>query len=109
MDRLGNTAVLSSIAMALASSLYLGLASCGAYLWHQQALYGINVAMYLAALASPGTLLPSRKHKFVFAISLPVVAVVLSAAAAPFYPSHPQSMTEYLATFLSALQFGACS
>ena len=109
MERLGNTAVLSSIAIALASSLYLGLASCGAYLWHQQALYGLNVAMYLAALASPGTLLPSRKHKFVFALSLPVVAVILSAAAAPFYPSQPLSMAEYLATVLSALRFGACS
>ena len=106
--RLGNTAVSACVAIVLFGSLYMGLASCGGRLWHQQTLYGASIALYVAALALPGTFLPSLKYKVLFAIGLPILAVVLTAAVAPFYPSQPKSVSEYWAIFVSALRFSAC-
>ena len=108
VQRLGHAAVLVSVGSIFFSSLYMGLASCGAYAWHQHALFGANIALYIAALTLPSTSLPSLKYKLLFAVGLPVLAFVLAAAATPFYPSQPQSMAEYWATFLNALRFGAC-
>jgi hypothetical protein len=106
--RLGNGAVLLCGSFVLLGAFYFGLASCGGYLWHQQAFRGVTVALYLAALFLPSSLLPSLKYKLAFAVCLPLLFVVLESAVAPFYPGPPNSLSEYQANFLQSIEFGPC-
>ena len=106
---LGNAAVLLCGSFVLLGALYFGVASCGGYLWHKQAFRGIAVALYIAALLLSSSLLPSLRHKLLFAACLPLLHAVLESAIAPFYPGPPNSISEYGAHFLQAIKFGPCN
>ena len=106
---LGNSAVLACSSFVLLGAVHFGLASCGGYTWHKQAFRGICIALYFAALLLPSSLLPTRRHKQLFAALLPLLFVVLESSIAPFYPGPPRSISEYMAAFNQALKFGACS
>jgi hypothetical protein len=106
---LGNTVVVLCCSFVLLGALYFGVASCGGYLWHKQAFRGIAIALYVAALLVSSSFLPSIKHKLLFAACLPLLHVVLESAVAPFYPAPPNSISEYGAYFLQAIEFGPCN
>jgi hypothetical protein len=78
-------------------------------MWQREAFRGVSIALYVAALACPSSLLPSLVRKMAFAIGLPLLFVLVESAAAPFYPGPPNSLAEYGALFFRALEFGPCS
>ena len=109
MRNVGNTAVLVCACFVLLGAFYFGIASCGGYVWHKEAFRGVSIALYVAALACPSSLLSSMVRKLAFAIGLPLLFVIVESATAPFYPGPPDSLAEYGAFFLRAVEFGPCS
>ena len=108
MRSAGNTAVLACACFVLLGAFYFGIASCGGYIWHKDVFRVISIALYVAALACPSSLLPSMVRKMAFAIALPLLFVLVESATALFYPGPPNSLAEYGAYFLRALEFGPC-
>jgi hypothetical protein len=108
MRSVGNTAVLVCALFVVLGAFYFGIASCGGYAWHKEAFRGASIALYIAALACPSTLLPSMVRKLAFAIGLPLLFVLAESATAPLYPGPPNSFAEYGAIFLRALEFEPC-
>ena len=108
MRSVGNTAVLVCACFVLLGAFYFGIASCGGYVWLKEAFRVVSIALYVAALACPSSLLPSMVRKMAFAIGLPLLFVLVESATAPFYPGPPNSLAEYGAIFLRALEFGPC-
>ncbi len=108
MRSVGNTAVLVCACFVLLGAFYFGIASCGGYVWHKEAFRVVSIALYVAALVCPSSLLPSMLRKLAFAIGLPLLFALIESATAPFYPGPPSSLADYGAIFLRALEYGPC-
>jgi hypothetical protein len=83
-----------------------GLFSCGGYAWHWHAFLGVGAVMLIWAAVTP--MKATAWHRLWPLVTAPVVFVLVQAAAAPFYPDAPQSVSEYGSRFAGAIQHGAC-
>jgi hypothetical protein len=98
-----------SVVIAILGGVFLGLFSCGGYVWHKQAIAAAIVLLTLAAL-----LARFATRGFALWRSGAFVAIVVGgffvseATAAPFYPAPPESLSEFWQSFVRTLQYGPC-
>lgn len=93
---------------ALLSGGFLGLFSCGVYVWQEQAAVGIVAILTVASLARSEW--SGRGWMFNTAYGLSILAAffVTQALTAPFYPHGPESASEYFQGVLRSLSNGPC-
>lgn len=103
-----NALVWSAVAVVVLGAVYFGIASCGGYVWHKELFRFFAAAVAVIAAIAPSRALRSRGQKAAFLGVLASGYFILEAAAAPFYPTPPQSLSEYSRLFLRALGFGSC-
>jgi hypothetical protein len=103
-----NTLVWVSAIVVAIGAVYFGSASCGSYIWHRQAFGFLAAGLAIAAVALPSQALQALGLKAVFLFTLIAGYFVVEAAVAPFYPTSPQSLSEFASLFLQALEFGPC-
>lgn len=99
----------SAVAVVSIGAIWFGLMSCGGYAWHKTVFFGVASATAGAALLLPSKSLNSLRRKAVFFGTLVCGYYFVEAAVAPFYPSPPGSLTEYLGLFRISLERGPCA
>jgi hypothetical protein len=111
LDRAMTLRVLSnalSLLVAVLGGIFFGLFSCGGHSWHGTAFFallGICTAAALYFPVSPGRPLAAR----VGLVLLIFFGYLTSrAAAAAFYPSAPESWSEFSSRFAASWFHGSC-
>jgi hypothetical protein len=108
-DLSGNVLVATASFVVVAGAIYFGLFSCGGYAWHKNAFGVVALGVCAAAVVVPSRLLHSLGRKVLFLLLLGACYFVFEAAAAPFYPSGPESFSQYIQAVLQFAQVGSCS
>ena len=85
-----------SIVLAILGGVFLGLFSCGGYVWQKQAIGAAIVLLTLAALFARFSIRGFTLWRIAGFVALVVVGFFVSeATAAPFYPVPPASLSEF--------------
>lgn len=92
--------------LAVLGGLYSGLFSCGGHVWAWDA-YLVVATASAVAVATVRRQAPVVPRLGVVGLAI-VVFVLVQAAAGPFYPSAPSSLTDYGVGFIRVLRSGAC-
>ena len=100
---------IASVVFAIFGGVFLGLYSCGGYIWHRQAIATTIVLLSLAALISRFWTRGFAPWRSAWFVALVVGGFFVSeATAAPFYPAPPESLSEFLRSFVRTLEYGPC-
>jgi hypothetical protein len=98
-----------SVVFAILGGVFLGLFSCGGYVWHKQAIVAAIVLLTLAALCVRVSMRGCALWRSVGFVALVVGCFFVSqATAAPFYPNAPASLSEFWQSFVRTLEYGPC-
>lgn len=92
---------------AIGSGVYLGLFSCGGYIWQKQLAFWALATFAAAIVACPPYWNPRFVYRLLLAAMLPLLFFLAQALAAPFYLGFA-SASEYFAGVIRALQYGPC-
>ena len=99
--------VTAAILIAVLGGVWRGVASCGGYVWHDQAML---VALAFAAL-SVALFVPRQGASFLRRVLLAVAVIgtffAVRALSAPFYPAFP-GFGDYFRQVGMALSAGPC-
>jgi hypothetical protein len=87
--------------------VFLGLFSCGGYVWHEQLAFWVLATFAGAILAWPPHRVPRLLSRLLLAAMLPLLFLLARALAAPFYLGFI-SASEYFSGVIWALQHGPC-
>ena len=93
--------------VAVLGGLWLGLASCGGYVWHHQLMQWTLVALSLALLLCPPRQAASLSRRALVALAVVGAFFLVRAFAAPFYPAFP-GFGDYFRQVGLALFTGPC-
>lgn len=99
---------IAALAIASLGGVFFGLASCGGYIWHGQFFFGLLSVLVLIAVLSPSRLLGSWPRRLLFPFLVLTTYVLVEATAAPFYPSAPESASEFVRVFKRTIIDGPC-
>jgi hypothetical protein len=100
---------IGAIVFAILGGVFLGLFSCGGFVWHRQAIIATLVVLTVAALVTRFSTRGFGLWRSAGFIILVVTCFFLSqATAAPFYPAAPASLSEFWQSFVRTLQYGPC-
>jgi hypothetical protein len=100
---------LGAVIFAILGGVFLGLFSCGGYVWHAQAIVAAIGSLTLAAIVARFWTRGFALWRGTGFIVLVVASFVFSeATAAPFYPATPASVSEFWQSFIRTLQYGPC-
>ncbi len=108
-DLSGRSLVATASCLVVAGAIYFGLFSCGGYAWHKSVFGVIALGVCVAAVAVPSRLLLSVRRKVLFLLLLGAGYFAIESAVAPFYPSAPESLAQYIQAFLHSAQVGPCN
>jgi hypothetical protein len=101
-------ASICAVLVALFGGAYLGFSSCGGVLSHQYAIIAALSALTVIAIAIP----PQGSRPFVsgalIVLGIAAIFIFSRAAAAPFYPAAPDSLSMFLQVFSRALAGDVC-
>ena len=103
-----NALSFASLAISGLGGVYFGLFSCGGYASYKGWFIAFVCVLTALAMALHGSILKSVARRIAFPILVALVFVLAQALAAPFYPSAPSSVSEYLQVAWRAFVFGPC-
>ena len=97
-----------TIFLSVFGGVYFGLFFCGGYAWHKPlflAVLGLAVvsSLFFSFLRRASWLL-----KVSYILISTVAFIIFEAAGAAFYPSAPESLQNFLHSFVFALEHGPC-
>jgi len=94
--------------LLVVGAIFLGLFSCGGYIWHRQVIY-LLIALFvvLCMLKPPLALQASYKRGLIPIFSL-VLFLLVRASASAFYPSAPDSIVSFFKSFWVGIVYGPC-
>ena len=99
--------VTSAFLVAALGGIWRGVASCGGYVWHGQAMFAVLAASALSVVL----FVPSQRTPFQSRALLTVAVIgtffVVRALSAPFYPAFP-GFGDYFRQVGMALSAGPC-
>lgn len=98
----------AALLAAVLGGAFVGLFSCGAYALQGPVVLSLIGVLTLTAVVFPNLALVPLSRRAAFAIGVMGLYVVSMAAAAPFYPTAPSSLSEFISLFLGALRAGPC-
>ncbi|WIV98464.1 hypothetical protein [Kinneretia aquatilis] len=105
----GRTLVAAASCLMVVGAIYFGLFSCGGYAWHKTAFWFSLLGLCAASVLVPSRVLHSMPRKAAFLVLVGVGYLVIEAAVAPFYPSTPESLGQYIQAIGRFAQVGSCS
>jgi hypothetical protein len=106
--QLGDSFAIGAMVVAIAGGLFIGLASCGGYVWYGQLVFALTAFPAVIAFVLPGKLLSSWARRLAFPMVLLLTFVLVEAMAAPFYPAAPDSVDQFLWGFKRRLLGDSC-
>ena len=100
--------IFALITILVGSGIFIGLFSCGGYVWHRQAIYvSIAIAVVLCVVKP----VPELKG-VVGRVTIPIVSIILfvivSSLASSFYPSSPGSVGDFFQVLWRGIVYGPC-
>ena len=98
----------TTILLAVAGGTFLGLFSCGGYLWHRQLFDFLILAGVVISLVMPPRWMRNLPRKVGFVATVLILFVVVQALASSFYPSAPADARALWHGFLAGLNTGPC-
>lgn len=104
-----DTLVLFTLLVAILGGVFFGLYSCGGYYWHIQAYWITALLFVIGSIALKNQLLNTLTSKLLFPIIYLALFLVSQSAAATFYPSTPESFSEFIRNFLITVEYGPCA
>jgi len=99
---------ISAVLLAVFGGLFFGLFSCGGYVWHQQLFAALFIGILLVVLFVPSMVLNKAWKRILLVVIAPILFLVVRSASSTFYPTAPESWSEFLASFIRGLQYGPC-
>lgn len=95
-------------AVTIAGGTFLGLFSCGGYVWHTQAIVGSLIVLSALTVVFPPEGLKGWKRKGTFLFAVAGGFVLIRASASAFYPHSPESIGEFLRLVWLGVVYGPC-
>jgi len=93
--------------LAVAGGIFLGLFSCGGYVWHQQLFAALFATSLLGSLLLPPDALKRWPRRAVVVATL-AAFVVIRAVASAFYPGTPRSIGVFVRAVLAGFWNPGC-
>ncbi|MBW0279696.1 hypothetical protein B4P00_17255 [Shewanella xiamenensis] len=104
-----NILVLFTLALAALGGIFFGLYSCGGYYWHIQAYWISALIFVVGSITLKNQVLNTLSSKLLFPIIYLVLFLASQSVAATFYPSAPESFSEFMRNFLITVEYGPCA
>jgi len=99
--------VAAAFLVAVLGGVWRGVASCGGYVWHSQAMFAALAVAALSVVLVAPTHAPSLPRRVLLAIAIIGTFFTVRALSAPFYPGFP-GFGEYVRQVGVALSTGPC-
>jgi hypothetical protein len=99
--------VASAFLVAAIGGIWRGIASCGGYVWHSQAMLAALVVVTLSVLLFAPSQGPSFPRRAILAFTVIGTFFAIRALSAPFYPAFP-GFGDYFRQVGMALSTGPC-
>jgi cytochrome bd-type quinol oxidase subunit 2 len=103
-----NVPPILALVVAVLGGIFLGLFSCGGYVWHRQLIYLLLSVSVVLVLFVPTDWLKTRTRRVLFVVAIACLFAVVQSVASTFYPASPKSASEFTMNFLRALWYGPC-
>src|SRR3990167_1098819 len=104
-----NTLVLFTLILAVLGGIFFGLYSCGGYYWHIQVYWITALLFVISSIALKNQFLKTLTSKLLFQIIYLALFLASQSVAATFYPSAPESFSEFIRNFLITVEYGPCA
>jgi hypothetical protein len=99
--------VVSAFFVAVLGGIWRGIASCGGYAWHGQAMLTVLAGAALSVVLFAPSHGPSLPRRALLAVAVVGTFFVVRALSAPFYPAFP-GFGDYFRQVGIALSTGPC-
>ncbi len=99
--------VTTAFLVAVLGGIWRGIASCGGYVWHDQAMYAALALASLSLVVFAPSQGPSFLRRALLIVALIGTFFAVRALSAPFYPALP-GFRDYFRLVGVALSTGPC-
>ena len=96
------------ILLVVSGAAFLGLFSCGGYVWHRQAIYSVIVGAVVLCTLKPAGLFAGKFRRLLIPVFAAILFVAVRGAASAFYPAYPDSLTSFLKLMWAGIIHGPC-
>ena len=104
-----NILVLFTLTLAVLGGIFFGLYSCGGYYWHIQAYWITALLLVIGSVMLKSKMLKTLRSKLLFPINYLALFFASQSIAATFYPSAPESFSDFMSNFLITVEYGPCA
>ena len=94
--------------LLVAGAIFLGLFSCGGYIWHRQVIYLLIALFVVFCMIKPPLALQVGYRRCLIPIFSLVLFILVRASASAFYPSAPDSIASFFKFFWVGIVYGPC-
>ena len=94
--------------LLVAGAIFLGLFSCGGYIWHRQVIYSLILVLLALCMFKPIQSLRGKWQRGLIPIASLILFLFIRASASAFYPAAPDSIASFLQSFWVGLVHGPC-
>jgi len=94
--------------LLVAGAIFLGVFSCGSYIWHRQVIYLLIALFVVLCMLKPPLALQTGYKRGLIPIFSLVLFLLVRALASAFYPSAPGSIASFLKSFWVGIVYGPC-
>ena len=96
------------VLLLVAGATFLGLFSCGGYIWHRQVIYSLIMILVALCMFRPIQVLRGKWQRGLIPIASLVLFLSVRASASAFYPAAPESVVSFIQSFWVGLVHGPC-
>jgi hypothetical protein len=96
-----------ALVVAASGGAYVGLFSCGGYIWHEWAILFLMAVLTIGAIGLSAARKRIMSRALVLSLAVILTYRLFIAVAWPFYLG-PTSMRDYVSEFCHAFLFGPC-
>lgn len=96
------------VLLLVVGATFLGLFSCGGYIWHKQVIYSLIGVLVILCMFKPVQVFRGKWQRGLIPITSLVLFLSVRASASTFYPSAPDSIVYFAQSFWVGFIYGPC-
>jgi len=96
------------VLLLVAGATFLGIFSCGGFIWHRLLIYSLIVVLVVLCMFNPLQVLRGNLQRILIPVASIVLFLSVRASASAFYPSVPDSIVSFIESFWMAIIHGPC-
>ena len=94
--------------LLVAGATFLGIFSCGGYIWLKQVIYSLIMVFVALCMFKPIQAFKGNWQRGLIPIAALVLFLSVRASASAFYPAAPDSTASFIQSFWVGLVHGPC-